>query len=151
MPPTTEVFLSARDPQGRYQSLSDQRTRRASGRDPYCDLGYSVREHTIKISPFQPLRSPLSSLLDVLKTATLCSIFFQMIMVGTDRHDAHSDRHDLHTDRHDAHSDRHVLHTDRHDAHSDRHDLHTDRHDAGPLLPGPLLPGPPLPILFGTW
>ena len=72
---TTRSFLSARDPQGRYQSLSDQRTRRASGRDPYCDLGYSVREHTIKISPFQPLRSSLSSLLDVLKIAALCSIF----------------------------------------------------------------------------
>ena len=47
-------------------------------------MGHSVREHTLKISPFQPLRSALSSLLDVLKTATLCCIFSQMIMVGTE-------------------------------------------------------------------
>ena len=47
-------------------------------------MGHSVREHTLKISPFQPLRSALSSLLDVLKTPTLCCIFSQMIMVGTE-------------------------------------------------------------------
>ena len=74
MPATTRSFFSARGPQGRYQSLWDQRTVFADQFAGNCYLGYSVRAHTIKISPFQPLRSALSEWLARLKIATICHI-----------------------------------------------------------------------------